>query len=127
MLVNLIPATGMLGKWDYCTSKTGAAEQINVQIVSPEAVVVSFVTFELSPPLLEPAVFAGLHEEGPFQAVTGVTHTHTTAAGDRTYYMHFIKLEELLPRTKYFYKVQSGGRGAAISKVFSFRSGYAEG
>jgi len=56
-----------------------------------------------------------------------VTHTHTTDAGDRTYYMHFVKLDNLKPRTQYFYSVQSGGAGADTSKVFNFRSGYADG
>ena len=40
---------------------------------------------------------------------TAVTHVYKTPAGDRTYLMHFVVFPALAPRTRYFYKVKSGG------------------
>ena len=45
-------------------------------------------------------------------------------SGDRTYYMHFVRVTGLLPRQRYFYQVKSGSATSAWSDVFSFRAGY---
>ena len=39
--------------------------------------------------------------------------------------MHFVRLSELKPRTRYHYTVQSGATDGVVSKSFSFRSPYA--
>jgi phosphodiesterase/alkaline phosphatase D-like protein len=66
----------------------------------------------------------GTSEGSLTQTFTGVTHTHTTAAKDRIYYMHFVRLTALKPRAKYYYTVQSGASDAVVSQVFNFRSPY---
>eukprot|EP01065_Artemidia_motanka_P019005 TRINITY_DN2242_c0_g1_i1.p1 TRINITY_DN2242_c0_g1~~TRINITY_DN2242_c0_g1_i1.p1 ORF type:complete len:772 (+),score=296.86 TRINITY_DN2242_c0_g1_i1:54-2318(+) len=110
----------------YCTHGNAVPEQINVQIGSPDTVVVSFVTFESAAPKSPPTAFVG-QDKAKLTAIQGVTHVHTTSAGDRTYYMHFVRVSSLRPRERYYYKVQSGGQGAAQSAVFSFRAPYPDG
>ena len=68
----------------------------------------SFVTFEATAPVDPPvAVVAKGSNLGPAPtSVHGVTHFHETAAGDKRYLMHFIRLSDLAPRTRYSYKVQ---------------------
>jgi 3',5'-cyclic AMP phosphodiesterase CpdA len=129
MIVELRPNAPVPGTdWGYCTSASGVAEQINLQIAAPHAVVVSFVTFEPSTPTQPPIVRVGRTAESLNDTVTGVTHVHVTASKDRTYYMHFVKLDGLEPRARYYYSVQSGGSGDAsnttVSDVFSFRAPY---
>ena len=60
-------------------------------------------------------------------SLTGAVQVHITSAGDRTYYMHFVKLSALAERTRYYYTVQSGTANSATSAVFNFRSGYSSG
>eukprot|EP00755_Sulcionema_specki_P013817 Sspe_Gene.55011::Locus_30304_Transcript_1_1_Confidence_1.000_Length_1890::g.55011::m.55011 len=114
------------GKLEFCTSATGVPEQINIQIASPDTVVVSFVTFETSPPAV-PLVEMGTESGKLTNTVRGVTHLHHTAAKDRTYYMHFVRVQGLSPRATYFYKVNSGISGGKWSPEFSFRAPYASG
>ena len=119
--VKLIPAIDPNAKWGYCTSKDGVPEQINVQLGGPQSVVISWVTFgddgKFTPPT---ATVNG-------KVIEGVTHTHVTAAGDRTYYMHFVRVGNLLERKLYSYSVKSGSSGAVESSTFSFRSPYSTG
>jgi hypothetical protein len=125
-LISLGPSVG----WGYCTSNRGVPEQVNVQLAGPDSVVINFVTFEAKTPAGPPVVTVGLAEDENKTAdktplkIRGVTHTHVTAAGDRTYYMHFVRLSELKPRGKYHYTVQSGADDAVVSKSFSFRAPY---
>ena len=44
--------------------------------------------------------------------------------GGRVYYMHFVKLGGLAPRSKHKYKVRSGGAGGIWSDEYTFRSPY---
>lgn len=117
----------------YCRSALGVPEQLNLQIASPDTVVVSWVTFEAAAPKSPPKVFASRSVEELRErrgeaatAIVGVTQIHMTA-GNRTYYMHFVRLSSLAPRARYTYHVQSGGEGAALSESFSFRAPYGEG
>jgi hypothetical protein len=110
--------------WGYCTSKHGVPEQVNVQIAGPDSVVINFVTFESTPPSDLPVIKMGSSAGSLSQTITGVTHTHTTAAKDRIYYMHFVRLSGLKPRTKYYYTVESGASDAVVSTVYNFRSPY---
>eukprot|EP01060_Flectonema_neradi_P004519 TRINITY_DN12928_c1_g1_i1.p1 TRINITY_DN12928_c1_g1~~TRINITY_DN12928_c1_g1_i1.p1 ORF type:complete len:700 (+),score=168.21 TRINITY_DN12928_c1_g1_i1:49-2100(+) len=106
----------------YCVSKKSVPEQINVQIASPTSVVLSFVTFEDSAPTSPPTASVN------GTTFTGVTHNHTTSAGDRIYFMHFILLDNLKPKTTYSYKVKSGySSSSPWSDVFSFKSLYDDG
>eukprot|EP00756_Hemistasia_phaeocysticola_P023628 Hpha_TRINITY_DN15904_c0_g2::TRINITY_DN15904_c0_g2_i2::g.74114::m.74114 len=114
------------GSWDYCTHRNGVPEQVNVQIASPDSVVVSWVTFETAAPSKPPTVTAS-KAGGTKTEVQGVTHVHTTAAKDRTYYMHFVRLSGLEARAAYTYTVRSGGAGATESAAFTFRAPYASG
>eukprot|EP01048_Picozoa_sp_COSAG05_P013643 COSAG05_NODE_1472_length_4791_cov_13.982413_1_plen_115_part_10 len=41
--------------------------------------------------------------------------------------MHFVRLSDLAPRTRYSYRVRGGASDAVWSSAFSFRSPYAEG
>jgi hypothetical protein len=128
-------------KVQRCTSGKGIPEQVNVQIASGDAVVVSFVTYETADPTDPPVV---MHV--PSGTLTkGVTHKHnpcTTGAactGDgynkvtgktehpyapRTYFMHFVRLSGLAPRSAYEYKVKSGAGSAVWSDTFKFRAPY---
>lgn len=134
MIVKLIPtAVPVNNTWGYCTSRDGVPEQINVQVGGTgDSVVVSFVTFAATPPAHAPVVAMGVAPTALDTEVHGVTHVHTTTAKDRTYYMHFVYLGSLVPRTRYYYKVSSGGVDAGgvstgWSPVFAFRSGYSSG
>ena len=118
--VGPVPSTD----WGYCTSAAGVPEQINVQIAGPHTVVVAFVTFEPAPPTNPPIVRVGRAAQSLNDTVTGVTHVHVTRAKDRTYYMHFVKLDGLAPRARYHYSVQSGGHNTTVSNTFSFRAPY---
>ena len=121
----------------YCHSARGVPEQVNVQIASPDSVVVGFVTFESLPPKQPPAVLLSTANGGGASAAaagttrhTGVTHVHTTGDVQDTefshhiYYMHYVKLGNLSSRGRYSYQVQSGGLNASLSGTFSFRAGY---
>ena len=113
MPVKLGPVGGNGNDWGYCTSPVGVPEQINVQIgATPDTAVLSFVTFEATAPTLPPAASVHLGPAGAAAAagpaastVHGVTHTHVTSAGDRTYYMHFVRLSKLKPRARYSYVI----------------------
>ena len=114
-------------EWGYCSSPLGRPEQINLQVASPDTVVVYFVTFEsVEPAGLPVAVLDGAGDD---QAeIQGVTHKYVTPSGKRVYYMHFVKLAGLAPRSTHSYKVKSGGGAASVwSKVYTFRSPYAGG
>ena len=89
--------------------------------------VVSFVTFEKEPPSQPPTVTWGASESKLTTVVKGVTHVHVTSTGDRTYFMHFVRLERLAEKQRVFYSVKSGAAGAPSSPVFSFRAGYRTG
>jgi hypothetical protein len=116
MTFKLVPSGSTMGSWDYCTSKNGVPEQINIQIADPLSVVVSFVTFESAPPQEPPVVTVNNKD------ITGVTHVHKTEGG-RVYYMHFVRLSNLMPGEEYMYTVHSGATDAVTSDVFSFRGG----
>ena len=124
MSLKLVPSTVLPNPWDYCTSADGVPEQINVQIGgTTDSVVVSFVTFGPKP-AQPPTVYAGTSAAALTTAVHGETHQHVTAAKDRVYWMHFVRLSQLKPRAQYHYKVTAGG---ANSTVFAFRAGYSSG
>ena len=127
----------------YCVSAHGVPEQINLQIAAPGATVVSFVTFEETPPVQPPTATLSTGSTGntrgtaseeasngfdgsQLQTFQGVTHVHRTSGG-RVYYMHFVRLHGLAPRARYHYAVRSGGQGAQTSEVLSFRAPYADG
>ena len=63
---------------------------------------------------------------GGAKQVEGVTHKHVTNGG-RVYYMHFVRLAELEPRTRYMYSVRSGAPASNWSSDFQFRSPYSAG
>jgi hypothetical protein len=119
----------------YCRSAQGVPEQVNVQIASPDSVVVAFVTFEAAPPKQPPTVLlsaaAGGGGGGAPTRHTGVTHVHLTASKQdtehHTYYMHYVPLYNLTSRGRYSYQVQSGGINVSLSDVFSFRAPYGGG
>ena len=102
---------------------TPSPEQVNLQAASPEAVVVSFVTFEADAPQAPPRATL----TGPDSTTVvhhGLTHVHTTHGG-RVYYMHFVRLPTPTPRATYRYTVRSGGAAAVDSPTFTFRAPYA--
>jgi len=124
--------TSAPANWGYCTSPHYVPEQVNLQLASPTTVVVSFVTFEPSVPTGLPV--AELTSTTSALSIKGVTHTYVTASGNRTYFMHFVKFDNLAPRAKYTYRVKSGaaavagvngGKSTSIwSNKFTFRSPY---
>ena len=103
-------------------------EQLNIQIASPTAVVVNFVTYEKAAPTDPPVVTYGLGtKSGELGTTTkGVTHLHKTHGG-REIYMHFVELTGLTAKGVYHYTVASGGAGAVASSEFSFRAPYDKG
>jgi len=156
MTVQLVPAgASPTVDWGYCRSSGDGddddspgdvPEQINVQIAGPDSVVVSFVTFGgehrawaaaaaaaaakgLSPPPVPvPTVRFGRAPDALTLQAPGITHNHTTAAGNRVYYMHFVHLTGLTERVKYYYSVRSAAASnATTSEVYSFRAGYSSG
>lgn len=132
MTLKFVPSGAPIdATWGYCTSAHGVPEQVNLQIGgTTDSVVVSFVTFESSPPTAAPTVTIRPADGATGAAgatVEGVTHKHVTAAKDRVYYIHFVRVASLRPRERYTYSVRSGAVGAVSSQEFSFRAGYAEG
>ncbi len=110
------------GKVEQCTSPQHVPEQVNVQIASPDTVVISWVTFEDTPGALAPVanVTTAAGESTTFK---GVTHKHLTA-GKRVYMMHFVKVSDLSPKAKYSYSVKSGHLLGEWSDTFTFRAPY---
>ena len=126
---------GSKGAWCFCANATAAVvscldplnrpTQINLQVAAPKTVVVSFVTFEAAAPAATPVATIGTSENALEPAAgPAVTHIYQTPAQDRTYYMHFVVFSNLSPRTRYYYRVKSGGSGAEWSAIFAFKSGY---
>ena len=132
------------GKPALCSSGWGVPEQVNVQVASAASVVIGWVTFEheapTSPPIV--SVIGGAevrgvtHKHVPCsvgQACTGDGYNTSTGRTDTPfsrppYYMHYVRLAGLLPRTKYSYKVKSGAASGAVwSSTFTFRSPYSKG
>lgn len=130
MTFELVPKGVQPGNaWNYCTSYEHVPEQVNVQIASADSVVISFVTFptntslELATSSSIPIVKVGTDPKHLNQTVQGATHLHTTAAGDRTYLMHFVRLSNLHPKTRYYYAVQDGVTSDSTwSETYNFRS-----
>jgi len=136
--------TGSVGSWclcqgnlthpasndfDYCVSAHYIPEQINIQIASPDTVVLSFVTFEPEPPSKSPQGRLGASPSTlqPIVTDAAVTHEYISLSGDRSYLMHYIVLRKLKHRARYYYQVKSGASEGPWSKVFSFRAPYASG
>ncbi len=66
----------------------------------------------------------------PVATVNGTAldgETHRLKMGDRTYYMHFVRVSGLAPRATYAYTVRSGADGAVESHAYAFRAPYASG
>ena len=79
----------MNNSWGYCTSAEGVPEQINVQIGGePTSVVLSFVTFEGSPPAGPSLARMGTVNGSLTVEHTGITTTHVTSAGKLGVSMH---------------------------------------
>ena len=118
----------LTGNVTLCTSgHLGIPEQVNVQIAGPDSVVLSFVTFEAAAPTKPPTAKVSAPHATEMSPITGVTHRHDTTPGNRTYYMHFVRVHSLTPRAEYTYSVQSGAEGAVWSRSYSFRAPYGEG
>ena len=127
------PASSGL-KWAYCETPLATPSQINVQLASGDSVVVSWITFEATNATTPPEVQwmeSGNGEDSragstlAWTSTKGATHIHTTAARDRRYHFHFVKLSGLKPRAQYTYKVRSGAAAAVWSNTFRFRAPYA--
>ena len=124
-----------------CRAPRSTPEQINLQIASSNAVVVSFVTFETALPLAPPQACL----KTPFGAATcytGVAHWYVSShlansipcAGTlgsehprctrRNYTLSFVRLPNLAPRQRYEYTVRSGAPDAVWSSPFAFRALY---
>ena len=61
-----------------CVSLDGIPEQINLQIASPESVVIGFVTFETSNPTNPPIAMVGSASGQLTQSHTGCSYIHNT-------------------------------------------------
>ena len=114
------------GNVTLCTQSYGVPEQINVQIAGPDSVVVSFVTFETAEPTAPPTARVTAAHAAEMSPVVGVTHRHDTL-GNRTYFMHFVRLTSLKARAEYSYTVKSGAPGAVPSRSYTFRAPYSGG
>lgn len=114
------------GEIAFCSSAFGVPEQVNVQIAGPDSVVVQWVTFEQDAPTTPPVVEFGSSSGKLDTSASGVTHVHETS-GKRIYYMHFVRLEKLTARAKYYYVVKSGNDASSTSDEFSFRAPYSDG
>ena len=105
----------------YCVSGTGVPEQINLQVASPDAVVISFVTFEAAEPTNPPTATVTTATTATSTTHTGMTHMYETKGG-RKLYMHFIAVHGLTPRATYTYVVQSGSAEAKPSSQHAFHA-----
>jgi hypothetical protein len=118
--------------WDYCDSpSTPTPEQINVQHTGQhEVAVISFVTFgenSTEVGLGSPQVRWGTSKDHLDRQADGVSRLYIdTGREQRKYYMHFVKLSDLEPRTRYYYQVQSPGSDwfPQQADVLSFTSLY---
>jgi hypothetical protein len=115
--------------WDYCNSpETPVPEQINLQHTgTSDVVVASFVTFNETGndrgTMDPPQVRWGLSPTKLDSAAKGLTrHYVETGPLHRHYFMHFVKLSPLNPRTRYYYQVRSAG--SEWSETVDFRSLY---
>ena len=102
-----------------------ALAQLNLQLASPTAVVVSFATFDDPDAMLQPpavqlrlASESAAREAAPaVKTVRGVTHVYSmngtghSPITNKTYYLHFVRLSDLRERTAYSYRARSGGGG----------------
>eukprot|EP01051_Picozoa_sp_SAG22_P003740 SAG22_NODE_186_length_15907_cov_45.496774_7_plen_1025_part_00 len=110
--------------WGLCTSPPAAVEQLNLQLAGPTTVVVSFATFRdpaalKQPPAVEYRVASesasDSAEKAAVKIVRGVTHVYSMNAtglsktANKTYFLHFVRLDSLAERTTYSYRVRSGG------------------
>ena len=82
----------------------------SLQLAGGDAVVISWITFEASnatfPPEVQWSAGAGPVAASGATSTKGATHIHMTAARDRRYHFHFVKLAGLKPRAQYSYKVR---------------------
>eukprot|EP00940_MAST-03C_sp_MAST-3C-sp2_P002901 g2901.t1 len=113
--------------WAYCQSpSTPVPEQINLQHSGDsEIAVVSFVTFgeQFDEDQDPPIVVYRKENDKTEKNSTGITRVYVDPGNEgRTYYMHFCKMSDLMPRTKYTYRVRSGG--SDFSEEMTFTSLY---
>merc|ERR1711988_737071 len=122
---------GPSGHEAYCIPPIGVAEQINLQLASPDTVVVSFVTFDKdnSSNIYAEAMIG--ESTDALSAVKGVSHRYSklSEAEHNNYVLNFVRFGPLKPREQYFYKVRSGNQSEVgeWSDTFSFRAPYASG
>ena len=117
MNVKLIKALPTNLTWAYCTYKDDVPEMINLQIAGRGSVVVSFVTFHNSTTGTETPIVRYVEDDASDTRSTswtmkqGVVHVHKSPSGERIYHMAFVRLEDLTPRSRVTYQVQSGRDG----------------
>ena len=129
-----------LSTWDYCQAEKAQPEQMNLQLSAEGQLVASFATFgpdELdgNPSCQYALAINGSEEAAWIQATTnqttviatGVTHAHMSPVGDRTVYLHFVRLDHLKPRASYTYSCTSGSYNRIWSPPATFRAPYASG
>ena len=113
----------------------GVPEQINLQLASPDTVVVSFVTFLADNRTQVHAEEMFGESADSMSEVDGVSHRYQklSEVEGNNYILNFVKFGPLKPRQQYFYKVRSkdqstGDRDTSEwSDTFSFRAPYASG
>lgn len=118
-------------QWGYCISPQTVPTQINLQMAGPTEVVASFVTFESMDEAYTPEVQFSTNPAFPQSAATRTAHGlchHFTQAGspNKHYAMHFVKLQGLAERTRYYYRVRSQS-GAEWTPGGNFTSLYSTG
>merc|ERR1711998_381080 len=116
------------GGQQYCTPPLNTPEQINLQVASPQVVVVGFVTYESEASALPPQALFG-PSENEMASLTGVTHSYSPPGRNGNgssqvgfnmpYQMHYIRFN-VTGGSNYVYKVKSGAEGALWSDLFKF-------
>ena len=110
--------------WSPCESKVNQMipEQINIQLASPDTVVVSFVTFSVPSNFSSPIAIISDQQQQKKKNISGVTHTYVSPSGNRTYYMHFVVLSELEAKKKYTVQVSASPKSSPFSDSFEFKA-----
>lgn len=109
----------------YCDPPKSVVEQLNLQLAGKGVVVASFVTYNEQLPENPPVAMFGQDQDNLNITAKGVTHSYKPPG--REYLLHFVKLDNLEDRKRYYYKVKSGSDSCDWSPVYSFRAPYEDG
>ncbi|RYZ86458.1 MAG: metallophosphoesterase, partial [Moraxellaceae bacterium] len=100
-----------------CAGYMAGAQELfpYLQSAKPTSIYVNWKTSE-NP---ESMVQFGLQPDALTSAVIGTNNIYNDTGYNNDYYFHSVKLENLQPNTKYYYKIKTGN---SVSSVYSFKT-----